>query len=228
AGAVGQVEGAWARGGGDGVEGGEPKRVYQKMAVAEWQALAPGFNFSKYLAAVGAPATDSLNVAEPNFFKALDAELKDVSVDDLKTYLRWHLVRSQADALPKAIQDENFNFYGKTLRGAKEIQPRWKRCVAAADNDLGEALGKVFVEKYYPPQAKARTLEMVKQLEDALRRDISSLPWMSETTKKQALVKLDAIQNKIGYPAKWRDYSTLKIAPGDALGNSLRANAFEV
>jgi putative endopeptidase len=226
--AVWHVELALAKGSGDRVERREPERVYHKMAVSDWQALTPNFNFNKYLATVGAPATEGLNVAEPNFFKALDAELKDVSLDDLKIYLRWHLVRSQSDSLPKALQNENFNFYGKTLRGAKEIQPRWKRCVGAVDNDLGEALGKVFVEKYYPPEAKARTLEMVKQLEDALRKDISGLPWMSETTKKQALVKLDAIQNKIGYPAKWRDYSTLKIVPGDALGNSLRANAFEV
>jgi predicted metalloendopeptidase len=131
-------------------------------------------------------------------------------------------------ALPKAFVDEDFNFYGKTLQGTKELRARWKRCVAAADGDLGEALGQVFVEKYYPPEAKDRTLKMVKQLEDALRRDISDLPWMSEATKKQALIKLEAIENKIGYPNKWRDYSTLKIERGDALGNSLRANAFEV
>ncbi len=108
------------------------------------------------------------------------------------------------------------------------MQPRWKRCVAAADGDLGEALGQVFVEKYYPPEAKDRTLKMVNQLEAALHQDISELPWMSDTTKKQALVKLAAIQNKIGYPAKWRDYSALKIERGDALGNSLRANTFEI
>ena len=171
---------------------------------------------------------DSLNVVEPNFFKSLAAELKSVSVDDLKTYLRWHLVHSQTESLPKAFQDENFNFYGKTMQGAKEMRPRWKRCVASVDSDLGEALGRVFVEKYYPPEAKARTLKMVNELEAALHQDITELPWMSEVTKKQALVKLAAIQNKIGYPAKWRDYSALKIEPGDALGNSLRANAFEV
>jgi endothelin-converting enzyme/putative endopeptidase len=226
--AVLRVETALAKGSGDRVERREPERVYHKMPLKDWQALAPSFNFSRYLTGIGAPSFDSLNVAEPNFFKALDAELKDVSLDDLKTYLRWHLLTSQTDALPKVFQDQNFNFYGKTLQGAKEIRPRWKRCVSAADGDLGEALGKVFVEKYYPPEAKARTLAMVKQLEDALRNDIGDLPWMSPETKKQALVKLDAIQNKIGYPAKWRDYSTLKIEKSDALGNSLRANAFEI
>ena len=226
--AVMNVETALAKGSGDRVERREPERIYHKMPVMEWQSLTPSFSFTKYLTGVGAPALDSLNVVEPNFFKALDAELKSVSVDDLKTYLRWHLMRSQTNSLPKAFQDENFNFYGKTLRGAKEMQARWKRCVAAADNDLGEALGRVFVEKYYPPEAKARTLKMVNELEAALHQDITELPWMSEVTKKQALVKLAAIQNKIGYPAKWRDYTALKIVRGDALGNSLRANAFEV
>jgi putative endopeptidase len=226
--AVMNVETALAKGSGDRVERREPERIYHKMPVTEWQSLTPSFSFTKYLTGVGAPALDSLNVVEPNFFKALDAELKSVSVDDLKTYLRWHLMRSQTNSLPKAFQDENFNFYGKTLRGAKEMQARWKRCVAAADNDLGEALGRVFVEKYYPPEAKARTLKMVNELEAALHQDITELPWMSEVTKKQALVKLAAIQNKIGYPAKWRDYTALRIERGDALGNSLRANAFEV
>lgn len=225
--AVMNVETALAKGSGDRVERREPERIYHKMPVTEWQSLTPAFSFSKYLAGVGAPALDSLNVVEPNFFKAFDAELKSVSVDDLKTYLRWHLVHSQVESLPKAFQDENFNFYGKTMRGAKEMQARWKRCVTAVDGDLGEALGQVFVEKYYPPEAKARTLKMVNQLEAELKQDISDLPWMSEVTKKQALVKLTAIQNKIGYPAKWRDYTALKIERGDALGNSLRANAFE-
>ena len=226
--AVMNVETALAKGSGDRVERREPARVYHKMQLAEWQGLTPSFSFTRYLTGVGAPSLSSLNVAEPTFFKALDAELKNVSLEDLKTYFRWHLVHSQADTLPKAFQDESFNFYGKTLQGAKENRARWKRCVATTDGDLGEALGKVFVDKYYPPEAKARTLAMVNQLEEALRRDIGELPWMSDVTKKQALVKLAAIQNKIGYPSKWRDYSSLKIEKGDALGNSLRANAFEV
>ena len=226
--AVLDIETALARGSMDRVERREPEKIYHKLSQQDWQALAPSFSFAKYLSGLGAPTFTALNVAPPEFFKALDAELKTVSLDDLKTYLRWHLVHSQVQALPKAFVDEDFNFYGKTLQGTKELQPRWKRCVAAADGDLGEALGQVFVEKYYPPEAKERTLKMVNQLEAALHQDISELPWMSDTTKKQALVKLAAIQNKIGYPAKWRDYSALKIERGDALGNSLRANAFEV
>ena len=225
--AVMNIETALAKGSGDRVERREPERVYHKMSVQQWQALAPSFNLTKYLSNLGAPRFDGINVAEPDFFKALESELKTVSLDDLKTYLRWQLVRGQTESLPKAFVDENFNFYGKTLQGTKELQARWKRCVSATDGDLGDALGEVFVKKYYPPEAKERTLKMVKQLEDALHRDIGELPWMSEATKKQALVKLDAIQNKIGYPNKWRDYSTLKIERGDALGNSLRANEFE-
>ena len=226
--AVMDIETALARGSMDRVERREPEKIYHKLSQQNWQALAPSFSFAKYLSGLGAPTFTALNVAPPDFFKALDAELKTVSLDDLKTYLRWHLAHSQVQALPKAFVDEDFNFYGKTLQGTKELQPRWKRCVAAADGDLGEALGQVFVEKYYPPEAKARTLKMVNQLEAALHQDISELPWMSDTTKKQALVKLAAIQNKIGYPAKWRDYSALKIERGDALSNSLRANAFEI
>ena len=226
--AVMDIETALARGSMDRVERREPEKIYHKLSQQDWQALAPSFSFAKYLSGLGAPTFTALNVAPPDFFKALDAELKTVSLDDLKTYLRWHLAHSQVQALPKAFVDEDFNFYGKTLQGTKELQPRWKRCVAAADGDLGEALGQIFVEKYYPPEAKDRTLKMVNQLETALHQDISELPWMSDTTKKQALVKLAAIQNKIGYPAKWRDYSALKIERGDALGNSLRANTFEI
>jgi putative endopeptidase len=226
--AVMDIETALAKGSMDRVERREPEKIYHKLSQQDWQALTPSFSFTAYLNGLGTPAFTSLNVTTPDFYKALDAQLKNVSLDNLKTYLRWHLVHSQVQSLPKAFVDEDFNFYGKTLQGSKELRARWKRCVAAADDDLGEALGQVFVEKYYPPEAKDRTLKMVKQLEDALHRDIGDLPWMSEATKKQALIKLEAIENKIGYPNKWRDYSTLKIERGDALGNSLRANAFEV
>jgi endothelin-converting enzyme/putative endopeptidase len=141
--------------------------------------------------------------------------------------MRWHVVTEQSEYLPEAIDKENFDFYGRILTGAKEQRARWKRCTAAVDGDIGEALGKVYVKKNFPPEAKARTLAMVKELEAALSKDIQGLDWMTEATKKQALIKLDAIQNKIGYPNKWRDYSALKIVRGDALGNSLRANEFE-
>jgi endothelin-converting enzyme/putative endopeptidase len=222
------IETALAKGSMDRVDRRDPEKVYHKLSEQEWQALAPSFSMSKYIAALDAPDFSALNVAVPDFFKALDHELNSVTLDDLKTYMRWQLVHGQAQFLPTQIDKENFNFFGKILTGAKQQRARWKRCTASVDGDLGEALGKIFVEKHFPPQAKQRTLAMVKQLEDALRRDILGLDWMSEATKKQALVKLDAIQNKIGYPSKWRDYSKLKIEAGDALGNSLRANQFEV
>ncbi|MGH9569668.1 MAG: M13-type metalloendopeptidase, partial [Candidatus Angelobacter sp.] len=226
--AVMKIETALAKGAMDRVERRDPEKVYHKLTEQEWQALAPSFSFTRYLTDLDAKDVSSLNVAVPDFFKALDAELKSASVDDLKTYLKWHLVHSQAEYLPTPFVNENFNFFGKTLVGAKQLRPRWKRCTSAVDGDLGEALGQVFVEKHFPPQAKAHTLAMVKQIEDALRKDITDLPWMTEATKKQALIKLDAIMNKIGYPSKWRDYSTLTIVRGDAFGNSLRSNAFEV
>jgi putative endopeptidase len=222
------IETALAKGSMDRTERRDPEKVYHKISEQEWQALTPSLSWKRYITDLGAPNFTTINVAVPDFFKALDAELKSVSLDDLKTYMRWHLVHSQAEYLPSALDKENFNFFGRTLTGAKEQRPRWKRCTAAVDSDLGEVLGKVFVEKHFPPQAKARTLAMVKEVEDALRKDILGLDWMTETTKKQALIKLEAIQNKIGYPNKWRDYSTLKIVPGDALGNSLRSNEFEV
>ncbi len=227
AGTVMKIETALARGSMDRVERRDPLKVYHKISEQDWQQLTPSFSFKAYLTDVGVQQVGALNVAVPDFFKALDTELKDTSLDDLKTYFRWHLVHGQAEVLPTAFVNENFNFFRKTLLGSKELQPRWKRCTAAADDDLGEALGQVYVEKHFPPQAKERTLKMVKQVEEALRKDITELSWMTEATKKQALIKLEAIQNKIGYPNKWRDYSKLQIVRGDALGNSLRSNAFE-
>jgi putative endopeptidase len=222
------IETALAKGSMDRVERREPEKVYHKMSEEDWQSLTPSLSWTKYLTDVGAPKFNSLNVAVPDFFKALNEELKTTSVDDLKTYFRWHLVHSTASYLSQPFVDENFNFFGKVMTGAKELRPRWKRCVGFTDGELGEALGQVYVEKHFPPEAKERTLKMVHALEAALRSDIDGLDWMSPETKKQALVKLAAIENKIGYPQKWRDYSSLKIVSGDFLGNTLRADAFEV
>jgi putative endopeptidase len=226
--AVMRVETALAKGAMDRVERREPQNIYHKLSAEQWQGLTPSFSYARYLEGVNAPKFSSLNVAVPDFFKALDTELKNTSLEDLKIYMKYHFVHSQAEFLPSAFVNENFNFFGKTLTGAKELRPRWKRCTSSTDGDLGEALGKAYVDQTFPPQAKDRTLKMVRALEDALRRDIQGLDWMTETTKKQALIKLEAIENKIGYPNKWRDYGRLQIVRGDALGNSLRANDFEV
>ncbi len=152
--------------------------------------------------------------------------MSSTPIDDLKTYLRWHVIHGQTSVIPKAFDEETFAFYGKQLTGAKEQRPRWKRCVDATNSDLGEALGKVYVERTFGPEGKARTLRMVQAIEAALDADIKEIPWMSDDTKKQAAVKLRAVANKIGYPDRWRDYSSLEIVRDDALGNSLRSNTF--
>ncbi len=205
----------------------EPANVYHRMAKQDLITLDPAFVWNKYLVTVDAPPIRSLNVAVPDFFKGLDKLLGNTPLEDIKTYLRWHMLHTAAPVLPKKFVDENFDFYGKALTGAKELQARWKRCVRYTDNDLGEALGQPYVEKTFGVEGKQRTLKMVLALEKALHDDIVHLPWMTEATKKQAIFKLEHIANKIGYPDKWRDYSKLEIVRGDALGNSLRANAFE-
>ena len=153
--------------------------------------------------------------------------LNSVSIDDWKTYLRWHLVHDAAEALSAPFVNENFDFYGKTLNGTKEIQPRWRRCVIATDQNLGDALGEVYVKKAFPPEAKARMKELVNNLIVALREDIPTLDWMSEPTRQAAIAKLNAFTVKIGYPDKWRDYSTLKIDRNSYADNLLRASQYE-
>ena len=205
-----------------------PENIYHKMTREELVSLDPSFSWGQYLTDVSAPKIASLNVVAPDFFKGLNALLDSVSLADWKTYLRWHLLHSAAPLLPAKFVDENFNFYGKSLTGAEQIRPRWKRCVAYTDNDLGFALGRPYVAETFGPEGKARTLKMVQALEKSLGEDIQNLPWMTEATKKQALIKLQAIANKIGYPDHWRDYSPLNIVRGDALGNMQRAAAFEM
>ncbi|HVW84972.1 MAG TPA: M13 family metallopeptidase [Bryobacteraceae bacterium] len=206
----------------------DPEKVYHKMKLAEFEALADSFSWSRYFALIQAPPMDSLNVAAPDFFKGQEALLKSEPMDVWKNYFILHLIHSQAMLLPTAYDDENFAFYGKYLTGAKEKRPRWKRCVAAADGDLGEAVGKAYVQQTFGADGKQRTLDMVNKLEASLGQDIQQLTWMTAPTKQKAIEKLHAITNKIGYPDKWRDYSALNIVRGDAMGNSLRANEFEV
>ena len=211
----------------DRTEQRDPTKIYHKMTTAELQRLSPAFSWNQYFTTIQSPSFDSLNVAMPDFVKGMDQLIAGNDLETVKTYLRWQTLRNAAPMLPKAFVDENFNFYGKTLRGAKELRPRWKRCVQYTDSDLGEALGQAYVAETFPPEAKAHTLQMVHELEVALKQDITELSWMTPETKKQALEKLSRIDNKIGYPDKWRDYSALNIVRGDAIGNSLRANQFE-
>ncbi len=221
------LETGLAKGALDRVSRRDPSKVYHKMTAKELAALSPDFGWNLYLEGIGAPATQVLNVTEPEFFKQMDNLLKTATLDDWKTYLRWQVVHANAALLPAKFVNENFDFFNKTLAGTKELSPRWKRCVRYTNGDLGEAVGQKYVELTFGAEGKERTLKMVQALEKALGEDIDNLPWMGPETKKQARVKLAAITNRIGYPDKWRDYSSLKIARGDALGNSLRANEFE-
>jgi putative endopeptidase len=225
--AVMRVETALAKAALTVVQRRNPEAIYHRMTPAELQALTPGFDWSRYFSGVGAPPIDAINVTEPEFMKAFAQIVGSTPADDLRTYLRWQLVHANARMLSTPFVDENFRFYGTALTGVKEQRPRWKRCVQYTDSDLGEALGKAFVARTFGPQAKADTLKMVHELETALGKDIANLDWMTEATKQQALVKLHAIANKIGYPDRWRDYSALSIVRGDALGNTARAHAFE-
>jgi len=204
-----------------------PEARYHKMKVADLKALAPDFGWDSYFKSVGVSLAD-LNVGMPDFVKAESNLLTATSIDDWKTYLRWHLVNARAAALPKAFVEEDFDFRGKTLTGAQELQPRWKRCVQSSDQALGEAIGPMYVRKQFPPEAKARAVTMVQNLISALHDDLETLSWMSETTRRQATVKLEAFMRKIGYPDKWRDYSSLKIDRQSYAGNIDRLSNFEV
>jgi putative endopeptidase len=208
------------------VERREPANVYHRMTVTQLRELADGFDWPTYFKTIGVPATADVNVTSPGFFKTMNQQLSSVPPADWQTYLRWHLINNTAPQLSAKFVDEDFNFKGKILQGSKENLPRWKRCVAGTDRVLGEALGEVYVKKAFPPAAKARALEMVRNLEAALKTDITTLSWMSEPTRKQAIVKLDAFLNKIGYPDKWRDYSSLEVDRSSYLANRFRAGAF--
>jgi endothelin-converting enzyme/putative endopeptidase len=205
----------------------DPYKLFHKYTTAQLAALTPRFGWSEYLARAGAVGLRDLNVTEPGFFKRVDALLASRPLADWKTYLRWQVARARAPQLSKAFVEESFDFYGRRLRGVKELQPRWKRCVRQVDRDLGEALGQAFVARTFTPETKARALAMTKAIEAAMEEDLRTLDWMGEATRKQALEKLRAMVNKIGYPDRWRDYSALRIAPGDYAGNVERAAIFE-
>jgi len=225
--AVMAIETALAKVSMDRVSRRDPARVYHDMTVADLGKLSSAFDWNRYIVATGAPKFDSLNVTVPDFVKGFNDVVVNAELGDIKTYLTWRLLSTAASMLPKAFVNERFDFYGKTLTGATELRPRWKRCVRSTDSDLGEALGKSYVEEAFGGQSKQRVLNMVHAIEQALQADLQELSWMTAETKKQALLKLAGVENKIGYPDKWRDYSSLKIVRGDALGNSMRANDFE-
>jgi putative endopeptidase len=204
----------------------DPKTRDHKMTRDQAANLAPNFYLTRYFAEVNAPSFSELNVSNPDFFKQVNGVIDSESLDALRTYVSWHLLDGTAPWLSQPFVDANFKMR-QALTGQAEIKPRWKRCVNATDDALGEALGQRYVELTFGTEGKQRMLKMVAALESSLNEDIAGLSWMSEETKKQAKIKLEAIGNKIGYPDVWRDYSSLKIVRGDLVGNLLRANEFE-
>jgi putative endopeptidase len=212
----------------DRVSRRDPDKIYHKLPVAELAKLCPFFSWPAFFDAVGAPKMESLNVDYPDFFGGLNAAIEATSVADLKAYLRWHLVHGQASLLSQPFVDENFAFYSRTLRGVRELSPRWKRCVDSTDRSLGDALGQKYVDATFGAEGKQRTLNMVHDIEREMDENLGRLDWMTPATKKEAFAKLEAVTNRIGYPNKWRDYSTVRIVRDDFAGNWLRAAEFEV
>jgi endothelin-converting enzyme/putative endopeptidase len=206
----------------------DPAKLYHPTELVSFRTQLGAFDVDSYLRALGTPAFTSLNVSTPAYFNALSKILPQTDLASIKALLRWNLLHSApGTALPAPLDNEQFAFYGKTLRGQPEQQVRWKRCVEAVDGELGEALGRVYVAQQFSPQDKARTTAIVADIEAAMGRDIHQLDWMSASTKDKAEDKLEDVTNKVGYPDRWRDYTTLTITRGDAIGNARRAAAFE-
>jgi putative endopeptidase len=213
----------------DVVRDRDVSQTYNKFTRAELEAATPGMNWGAFITGLQAPANtlDTVIVQQPSFFEALAGVLTTRNVEEWKSWMRWHLVSEAAPYLSKAFVDENFAFYGTTLSGTPQLKDRWKRGVAMVEGSLGEAVGKLYVEKYFPPKAKAKMDALVQNLIEAYRQDINALDWMGEETKKRALDKLFKFTPKIGYPDKWRDYSTLEIDRDDLFGNLRRAHDYE-
>jgi putative endopeptidase len=209
------------------VEFGGPEIEYHTMNLSQLSALTPHFAWKVYFEAAGHPELTHINIGQLQFFKEMDKQLATRSLDDWKTYLRWHLIHSTAQFLSEPFVQEDFNFNVRILTGTKEPRPRWKRCSSATDRYLGEALGQLYVQKYFPPEAKTSALEMLHDLIAALRDEIPTLSWMSPAAKKAVIARLATFGFKIGYPDKWRDYSSLKIDRGPYVSNVFRAAQFE-
>ena len=222
------IETALARGSMTQVELRDSKRLFHPADERRLQSLTPAFDWKSYLAGVGLAGNDRFNVSQPKFFQALDFQLRLGKLDEIKTYLRWHVAHISAPFLSTPFVDENFEYFRRELRGVTAQAPTWKRCVTLVDAQIGEALGQEFVKDNFSPDLKAKTLHMTRQIQAAMDSEIRQLDWMGPETKARALEKLHGIVNKIGYPDKWRDYSALEIRRDDLLGNVQRADAFEL
>jgi endothelin-converting enzyme/putative endopeptidase len=206
----------------------DPQNLNHPTDVADLSKELTHFALADYVAAAHAPAAGKANDMEPKFFAEFNALVADTPIEQIKIYLRWHLLHAYAGtSLPESFDQENWNFYSHILNGAEKQQERWKRCTSRVDSELGEALGQVFVARYFPPAEKQHAQEMTLAIEKAMDKDIASLEWMSPATKVKAKEKLSTVMNKIGYPDRWRDYSKVEIVRGDALGNQMRVHQFD-
>jgi putative endopeptidase len=203
-----------------------PQKGYNKRSLEELNLMVFNLDWKKYFEYLGAPQITEVIVGQPEFVAMFDRMLKDVSIDDWKGFLKWKLMSSNAAFLSKNFEMENFKFFSMTLNGVKEMRPRWKRILQVVDGSLGQALGQLYVERAFPPQAKARMMEMIANIREALAARIQQYDWMSQETKNQAIIKLNAIVAKIGYPEKWRDFSSVNIKANDYVGNLLRIREF--
>jgi endothelin-converting enzyme/putative endopeptidase len=226
--AVLAIETALAQGSLDRVSRRDPEKVYHKLTVEELQALGPAFDWVRFFNNLGAPEIRSLNVAVPEFVTAFSKTLEAQTLEDLKSYLTWTLVNGMTPFLSLPIQQEHFDFFERTLRGAREMRARWKRCVDLTDQQLPDALGKAFVDMTLGEKGIERMRQMVAAIERAMERDIRALEWMTAETKERAIEKLRKIANKVGHQEKWQDYAGVRIARDDPYGNAARAAQYEV
>jgi putative endopeptidase len=205
----------------------DPEKNYNKMSLNEIIKIAPDFNWKLFFKSIGVSDPGKTNVGQPEFFKAFNTIFKETSIEDLKAYLKWNLLVNAAPYLSAPFVNERFEFFAKFLNGQKVITDRWKRVNNAADGLLGQIIGQIYVKENFPPEAKQRAVKIVKNLLAAMGERIKGLDWMSDATKKQALIKLNAFKTKIGYPDKWKDYSKLEIKNDSYYDNIVRGNYFE-
>ncbi len=221
------IETAFAKASMDNVKRRDPANIYNKRTLAQLTTATPSFDWAQYLKLMKVPVVPFYIVTAPAFLDGMEQQIKTRTVDDLRTYLRWWVIHSTAGSLGDDFVNENFAFFGTTIRGIPQMLPLWRRCVGAADNALGEALGQAYVRTAFPPASKDKANKLVTDVRAALAADIRQLDWMAPATKTQALAKLDAMLQKIGYPDKWRDYSAVTVKPGAFLANNQSANAAE-
>jgi predicted metalloendopeptidase len=222
-----EIETAFARASMDNVTRRDPEKTYNKRTLQQLKNAVPDFGWDEYFRLVGATNVPFYIVTTPGFLDAVEQQIKTRSEGDWRTYLRWWTIHRAASYLGDDFEKENFAFFGTALSGTPQMLPRWRRCVGSADRYLGEALGQAYVNVAFPPASKARANELVSKIRETLADEIKQLDWMNEATKKEALIKQDATLQKIGYPDKWRDYSSVKIVPDNYLANMNAANAFE-